>query len=71
MAAKSANIGDSTFLPILAFLAVDEQAEKTHSEDNVVKFSRRFFNENKLAGPRNLEIAARLGLKLGELSISP
>ena len=68
IAAKSANIGDpATFLPILAFLAVDERAEKTHGEDNVVKFSRRFFNENKLAGPRNLRNRRPLRAEAGRI----
>ncbi|MDX1946176.1 MAG: hypothetical protein SFU86_12325 [Pirellulaceae bacterium] len=72
IAGKSANIAEpKTFLPILAFLSIDERAEKQYPEDNVVKFARRFFNENRLAGQRNLEIAARLGLKLGELPLGP
>lgn len=70
IAARTAKITEpATFLPIVAFLSIDGRAMREYPEDNAVKFSRNFFHENKLAGEKNLEIAAKLGLKLAELPL--
>jgi hypothetical protein len=70
IAARTAKITEpATFLPIVAFLSIDGRAMREYPEDNAVKFSRNFFRENKLAGEKNLEIAAKLGLKLAELPL--
>lgn len=70
IAARTAKITEpSTFMPIVAFLSIDGRAMREYPEDNAVKFSRNFFRENKLAGEKNLEIAAKLGLKLAELPL--
>jgi hypothetical protein len=67
IAARTAKITEpATLMPIMAFLSVDGRAKREYPEDNAVKFSRKFFGENKLAGEKNLEIAAKLGLKLAE-----
>jgi hypothetical protein len=65
VAARTAKITEpATLFPIMAFLSIDGRAQRDYPNDHVVKFARKFFSENQLAGEQNLEIIDKLGVKL-------